>query len=135
MANGTNKCIFIGNVGKDPAIGATNGGKTTAGFSMAVNETWKDADGNKKESVEWPRFVAFGPLADIIKQYVKKGDKLFIEAKYKLNEWTDENGNEKRSASFIIREMNMLGSKGGGSGSHNPLDEAGPLSDDDAPQF
>jgi single-strand DNA-binding protein len=76
-----NKVILIGNVGTDPEIRNTNDGREIASFSLATSESWKDKNsGEKKEKTEWHRLVVFSQgLVGIVKNYVKKGSKLYIE--------------------------------------------------------
>ena len=81
MAGSVNKVILVGNVGKDPEIRTTQDGKEIANLILATSETWKDrATGEKREKTEWHRIVIFSEgLVSIVKNYVKKGAKLFVE--------------------------------------------------------
>ena len=82
MARGINKVILIGNLGQDPEIKSTANGASIANFSLATSESWKDkATGQQQERTEWHRVVAFNRLAEIIGQYVKKGSKIYINAR------------------------------------------------------
>ncbi len=85
MAGSVNKVILVGNVGKDPEIRRTQDGRPIANLSIATSESWRDkATGEKKEKTEWHRVVIFSePLCKIVEQYVKKGAKLYIEARFK----------------------------------------------------
>ncbi len=76
---GVNKVILIGNVGKDPDIKATNNGSTIANISVATSESWKDkSTGQQQERTEWHRVVFFGRLAEIVRDYLKQGSKVYI---------------------------------------------------------
>ena len=78
---GVNKVILIGNVGKDPDIKATNNGSTIANISVATSESWKDkSTGQQQERTEWHRVVFFGRLAEIVRDYLKQGSKVYIES-------------------------------------------------------
>ena len=81
MAKSVNKVILLGNVGKDPEIRATGGGTMVANFTLATSDRQKDAQGNWQDRTEWHNMVAFTRLAEIVRDYVKKGSKLYIEGK------------------------------------------------------
>lgn len=115
MARGVNKCIFIGNLTRDPEF-KNAGGVDIANASIAVNDEWKDKDGNKKESVEFINIVFFRGLAGIAATYLKKGAKIYIEGKYKTDKYTDKaTGEERYSTKIIVDGMQMLDGKGGDS--------------------
>jgi single-strand DNA-binding protein len=106
-----NKVLLIGNVGKDPEIKLINS-NTIANFSIATSSSWKDKNtGEKKEETEWHSIVIYGKLAEIVGQYVKAGDKLYVEGKLKTRKWADKYGVEKYKTEVIVDQMNMLGSK------------------------
>jgi single-strand DNA-binding protein len=106
-----NKIMIIGNVGKDPEIKLINS-NTIANFSIATSSSWKDKNtGEKKEETEWFNIVIYGKLAEIAGQYVKAGDKLYVEGKLKTRKWTDKDGVEKYKTEVIVDVMNMLGGK------------------------
>ncbi len=111
MALGLNKVILIGNVGKDPEFrNVSDGGKQLAVFSFATTESWRNkANGEKKESTEWHRIVVFNDgLVEIIKQYVKKGTKLYIEGSLKTRKWVDSNGQEKFTTEVVLQNYNAV---------------------------
>lgn len=110
MSRGINKVTLIGNVGQDPEMSLTAGGSSVAKISIATTETWKDkASGEQKEKTEWHRVVFFGRLAEIVGQYVKKGSKIYVEAKLRTRKWKDANSGADRSAVEIEgREMQLL---------------------------
>lgn len=118
MARGVNKVILIGNLGQDPEIKSTANGASIANFSVATSESWKDkATGQQQERTEWHRVVAFNRLAEIIGQYVKKGSKIYIEGSLRTRKWQDQNGQDRYTTEIVANEMQMLDSRGGGSGS------------------
>lgn len=91
-----NKVILVGNVGKDPEI-KTAGSKEIAVFSIATSKRFKK-DGEKKEVTTWHRVVVFQEgLVGVVKQYVKKGSKLYVEGELAINEWTDKDGIDRRA--------------------------------------
>ena len=125
MAN-LNQCNFIGNVGRDPEIRYTPDGKAIANFSIAVTEKWKE-----KERTEWVRCVAFGKLAEIIGQYVKKGSALFLSGRLQTREWQDKDGNKKYTTEIIAAEVQFLSSKERTDGrQENPVPQRGEPSPD-----
>lgn len=102
-----NKAIILGNCGNDPEIRQNQNGEDIANFSIATSESWKDkATGEKKEKTEWHRVVAFGSLAGIVKNYVKKGSKLYIEGQLQTRKWTDNNGVEKYTTEIVLKGFN-----------------------------
>jgi single-strand DNA-binding protein len=105
-----NKVILIGNCCKDPEIRTTQDGKEIASFSLATNESWKDkSSGEKKEKVEFHRVVVFSSgLANIVKNYVKKGSKLYIEGQLQTRKWTDKDGVEKYTTEIVLQGFNSV---------------------------
>ena len=103
-----NKVILVGNVGQDPEIRTTNDGREIANFSIATSESWKDKNsGEKKEKTEWHRVVVFSSgLAGIVKNYVKKGTKLYIEGSLQTRKWTDNQGIEKYTTEVVLQNFN-----------------------------
>jgi len=125
MARGLNKCTFIGNLGSDPEVRSTTGGARVATFSIGVSEEWKDKDGNKQERTEWVRVVVWDKLAEIVEQYVHKGDKLYVEGKMANRKWQDKDGNDRYTTEIVINGFGgtllMLGSpSGNGNGGGAP---------------
>ena len=109
MSRGLNKATLIGNVGNDPDIRATASGTRIAKFSLATNRTWKDSSGQQKEKTEWHRLTIFGKLVDVVEQYVKKGDRLYVEGRIEYSE-TEHDGQKKYWTDIVVSEMVMLGS-------------------------
>lgn len=118
MAGSVNKVILIGNVGKDPEIRATQDGRELANLTLATSESWKDKNtGEKREKTEWHRIVVFSEgLVKIIKNYVKKGSKLYIEGSLQTRKWEDSSGAEKYTTEIVLQNFNstltLLDSKG-----------------------
>lgn len=103
-----NKIILIGNLGKDPDFKTMSNGNEVALFSLATSESWKDREtGERREKTEWHRIVCYSKgLIGIIKQYVKKGSKLYIEGKLQTRKWTDKQGIEKYTTEVIMQGYN-----------------------------
>ncbi len=115
MSRSLNKVMLIGNVGSEPDIRATSSGTQVAKVSLATNRQWKDGSGQQKEKTEWHRLTFFGRLVDIVDQWVKKGDRLYIEGRLEYSE-SEADGQKKYWTDIIVAEMVMLGSTGGGAG-------------------
>ncbi len=109
-----NKCIFIGNLGRDPEMRYMPDGQAVCNFSIACTESWKDKSGDKQENTEWVRITAYRKLAEICGQYLKKGAQVYIEGKMQTRKWTDKDGVEKYTTEIIANDMRMLGSKNDG---------------------
>jgi len=109
-----NKVTLIGNLGKDPEVRYTGSGVAVATFSVATNESWKDADGNPQERTEWHNIVAWRKLAEICGQYLKKGGKIYLEGRLQYRTYDDKNGVKRYVTEIVMNEMVMLDSRGGG---------------------
>lgn len=122
MSRSLNKVMLIGNVGKDPEVRATSNGARVATLSLATTRTWNGPSGDRQEKTEWHRCVLWnargsgGGLADVVEKYVKKGDRLYIEGSIEYREWQDREGQTRYTTEIRVREMVMLGSRGGSSG-------------------
>ena len=118
MSGTVNKCLIIGNVGRDPEIRSFQSGGRVASFSVATSESWKDkATNEKKERTEWHKISVFNEkLVDVVEKYIKKGSKVYIEGQLETRKWTDKDGIEKFTTEIVIRpfrgEITMLDSKG-----------------------
>jgi len=115
MSRGVNKVILIGNLGTDPKVEYTKGGICIAHISMATSQTWKDKTTSEhKEKTEWHRIVFFNRLAEIVKEYLKKGSKIYVEGRIQTRKWQDKETKADRFTTEIIaKEMQMLDSKKG----------------------
>lgn len=124
---GINKAVILGRVGKDPEIRYAGNGNAIANFSVATSESWKDKQtGQKQEKTEWHRVSSFGKLAEIIGQYVKKGDAIYIEGKIQTRKWQDNNGQDRYTTEIVANEMQMLGSGNGGGQAPQPQPQQHP---------
>jgi single-strand DNA-binding protein len=105
--------MLIGNLGRDPEVKHPQSGAAVATFSIATTERWKDKDGQQQETTEWHRIVAWGKLAEICGEYLRKGSKVYIEGKIQTRKWQDENGSDKFTTEIIAMGMKMLDGKKG----------------------
>jgi single-strand DNA-binding protein len=108
---GVNRVIVLGNVGKDPEIRSTTDGTCIVNLSVATSEKYKDKSGKQVENTEWHRVSAFGKLAEIIRDYVTKGSKVYIEGKLKTRSYEKE-GVKMYTTEIVASEMQMLDGKG-----------------------
>ena len=117
MARGVNKVILIGNLGGDPEVKYMPNGNAVAKITVATSESYKDKNtGENVDKVEWHRVIAFRRLAEIMGEYLKKGSKVYIEGKLQTRKWQDKNGKDCWTTEIICNEMQMLDSRGSGSG-------------------
>ena len=122
MSGSVNKVILVGNLGRDPEIRQTQDGKPIANMSIATTERWKDRQtGERRERTEWHRVVIFNEhLAEVAKNYLRKGSKLYIEGQLQTRKWTDQSGTERYTTEVVLQryrgELTMLDSKGEGGG-------------------
>jgi single-strand DNA-binding protein len=99
--------MLIGNLGKDPDMSYTTSGTAVTKFSLAVNRVTK-VGGERKEETEWFNIVAWNQLAETCNNYLKKGQKVFVEGRVQQRKYTDKNGVERNTMDVIINDMEML---------------------------
>lgn len=126
---GVNKVILIGNLGADPEVRYMPSGDAVANINIATSESWKDKQtGEKQERTEWHKVVFFGKLAEIVKQYLRKGSKVYIEGKLRTRKYKAQDGSERYSTEVVVDmngTMQMLdGRQGSGGGSSVPFDDS-----------
>ncbi|WP_339842054.1 single-stranded DNA-binding protein [uncultured Maribacter sp.] len=106
-----NHVQLIGNVGQEPTITNLESGKKVARFSLATNEYYKDAKGEKQTDTNWHTVVAWGKTAEIIEKFVSKGKELGVTGKIKTRTYTTDDGNERYVTEVEANEILLLGSK------------------------
>ena len=112
-SRGVNKCILVGNCGKDPETRYTPSGAAVTNISIATKEEWRDKNSGEKQSrTEWHNVVFFGKLAEIAGEYLKKGSQVYVEGSLNTEKWTDKSGNDRYTTKIKASEMQMLGSRG-----------------------
>lgn len=115
-----NRAQLIGNVTRDPDVRTTPSGQSVCSFGIATNSQWTDQQGAKQTRAEFHNIVAWGKLADICRQYLTKGKKVFLEGRLQTREWEAQDGTKKMRTEIIADNMIMLdrgGSPMGSSGS------------------
>jgi single-strand DNA-binding protein len=106
-----NKVQLIGNLGNDPEIINLESGKTLAKFSIATNESYKNAKGEKITDTQWHNIVAWGKTAEIIEKYVTKGKEVAIEGKLTSRSYETKEGEKRYVTEVVCTELLMLGNK------------------------
>jgi len=106
-----NKVQLIGNLGNVPEVKNTESGKKLARFSVATNETYRNAKGEKVTETQWHNLIAWGKIAEIAEKYLTKGSEVAIEGKLMNNNYTDKDGVKKYSTEIQVHELLLLGSK------------------------
>ncbi|GIW55353.1 MAG: single-stranded DNA-binding protein [Nitrospiraceae bacterium] len=106
-----NKVILIGNLGRDPEVRYLPDGSPVASFSLATNETWRDKSGEKQERTEWHRCQAWGRLAEIAGEYLKKGSQVYVEGSLRTRKWQDKSGQDRYTTEIVVERLQMLGGK------------------------
>ena len=102
---GLNKVMLIGNLGKDPEVRYTQGGKAVANFNIATNESWTDKAGVKQERTEWHRIVVWDKAAELCGEYLSKGRQVYIEGKLQTREWTNKEGQKQYSTEVVANPV------------------------------
>lgn len=100
-----NKVTIIGNLTRDPELKALPSGTKVASLSVATNRTWKDAQGQKKEDVEYHNVIAFGKQAEVITQYCKKGGQLLVEGRIQTRSWDATDGSKKYRTEIVLESF------------------------------
>lgn len=111
-----NKAMLIGRLGQDPEVRYTQSNTAVATLSIATSERYKDSNGEQQEKTEWHRVVAWGRLAEICQQYLKKGSQVYIEGPIQTRQWEDKDGQKRYTTEIKALQMTMLDSRGSGNG-------------------
>jgi single-strand DNA-binding protein len=111
MNNLKNRVQLIGNLGMNPEIKNLESGKKLAKFSIATNESYKNAKGEKIEDTQWHNLIAWGKTADIIEKYLQKGTEVAVEGKLTNRSYDDKDGNKRYITEIVVNEILMLGNK------------------------
>jgi single-strand DNA-binding protein len=116
-----NKVIIVGNLGRDPEMRYMPSGDAIASLAVATSYKSKDKNtGEQKETTEWHRISAFGKLAEIMGQYLKKGSSVYVEGRLQTRKYTDKDGIERYATDIIAENMQMLGGRPDGAAAPAP---------------
>jgi single-strand DNA-binding protein len=111
-----NKAIILGNLGRDPELRHTPGGKAVATLRIATNEVWTDQSGERQERTEWHTVVVWGRQAENCNQYLKKGRSVYIEGRLTTRKWQDKEGKDRYSTEIVADRVQFIGGGTGGGG-------------------
>ena len=109
MSTLRNKVQLIGNVGNDPEIVHLESGKILAKFTMATNESYKNAKGDKITDTQWHNIVAWGKTAELVENYVPKGKEVGIEGKLTSRSYEDKDGHKRYITEIVCNELLLMG--------------------------
>ena len=107
-----NKVILVGHLGGVPESRYMPSGSAVANFTMATNESWRNSEGSTEEHTEWHRCVLFGKAAETAKEYLKKGQLIYLEGRLRTRNWEDKDGVKRYTTEVIGDSFTMLGRKG-----------------------
>ncbi|HHH83371.1 MAG TPA: single-stranded DNA-binding protein [Chloroflexi bacterium] len=111
MSRGLNKMMIIGHLGRDPEMRYTPSGRPVTTFSVATTRSWHSSDGERHEETEWFNVVAWGNLAEICNQHLRKGQQVYVEGRLQTRRWEDSEGNKHFTTELVAQEMIMLGER------------------------
>ena len=138
MAKGTvNKAILIGRLGADPELRYTSSGVAVVNFSIATDHGWKDDSGEWQDRTEWHNIVAWRDLAERCAEYLKKGQRVYIEGRLQTRSWEGQDGVKRYKTEIVARMMEMLEGRQSTSEEETPVPEpvqaftAGPDEEED----
>lgn len=125
--SGVNKVILIGNLGADPELRYTTGGTAVCTLRLAVNERWKNKEGEWGDRVEWVTVVVWNKQAESCSEYLSKGRQIYVEGRLQTRNWEDKEGVKRWSTEVVAATVRFLGSKhdGTASASDRPRDSGG----------
>jgi single-strand DNA-binding protein len=111
MSRGLNKVMIIGHLGREPEMRYTPSGRPVTSFNVATTRSWNSPDGERREETEWFNVVAWGNLAEICKQYLNKGQQVYVEGRLQTRRWEDQEGKKHFTTEVVANEMIMLGER------------------------
>ena len=115
MAKGFNKVTLMGNLTRDPELRTTPTGQSVCGFSLAVNRTWRNADGEQQEAVDYIDCNAWGKAGEIISQYMQKGRAILVSGRLQQRSW-EQDGQKRSKVEVVVEDFNFVGGGDGPSG-------------------
>lgn len=130
-----NKAILLGNLGRDPELRHTQGGKAVATLRIATNDVWTDASGERQERTEWHTVVVWGRQAENCNQYLKKGRTVYVEGRLQTRKWQDKEGKDRYTTEIVADRVQFIGGGQGGGSSYEDaqLEPPPPGGGDDIP--
>src|SRR5262245_31380713 len=129
MAEGLNRVLLIGNLGRDPELRYTQSGQAVLSLRMATNERYQSRDGEWQDRTEWHSVTVWGKRGEGLNKVVSKGTQLFIEGRLQTRSWEDKQGQKRYTTEVVANNVVLLGGRGGGGG--GGFEGTPPPSDDD----
>jgi single-strand DNA-binding protein len=121
-----NKVMLMGNLTRDPELRYLPSNAAVVGFGMAINRRWKNQAGESQDEVAFVDLEAFGRTAEVLNQYVKKGDPIYIEGRLKLDQWQDRDGNTRSKPKVVVESFEFLKGRDAAPGSPRRDDDRQP---------
>ena len=103
-----NKCMIIGNLGRDPEMRYTPSGQAVTQFSVATNRNFRDQQGEWQSETEWFRVVVWGDQGERVAEYLRKGHKVYVEGRLQTRQWEDQSGNKRYTTELIANRVQSL---------------------------
>lgn len=110
-SNSVNMAIILGNLGDDPDVHQTSGGKCVVNLSIATNETWVDGQGERRKTTEWHKVVVWGRAAEACAEYLHKGSQVHVIGRIHTRSWDDRDGNKRYEKEIICDEIKFLNTR------------------------
>jgi single-strand DNA-binding protein len=134
MGRDLNKVLLIGHLGRDPEMRYTPSGRPVTTFTVATSRSWNTTEGERRTETEWFNIVAWGNLAEICKQYLTKGQQVYIEGRLQTRRWDDSDGGKHTSIEVVANEMMILGDRREANHSHTgETPDIEPVEEDEYP--
>jgi len=133
MGRDLNKVMILGHLGRDPEMRFTPSGRPVTTFTVATNRSWTTGDGERHSETEWFNVVAWGNLAEICKQYLSKGQQVYVEGRLQTRRWDDSEGVKHSNVEIVASEMMVLGDKRDNAQSGTELQDAEFHTDEEYP--
>ena len=124
MSRSLNRATLIGNLGADPEVRTVGTGNRVAQFSLATGRSWKDADGAPHERTDWHRVVVWGSRVEVVEQYLKKGERVYVEGEIQYRSYEDGEGVTRHVTEINAREILLLGGRDQASAAAPPPEPA-----------
>ncbi len=125
---GFNKVVLMGNLTRDPELRTTPNGSTVCSFSLAVNRSWKNAQGEQQEAVDYIDCNVWGKPAEIIDQYMNKGSGILVSGRLQQRSWEQE-GQKRSKVEVVVEDFNFVGGGGDGGGNRSSSGQSSSSSD------
>jgi single-strand DNA-binding protein len=111
MSRSLNRATLIGNLGADPEVRTVGTGNRVAHFSLATSRSWKDAEGTPHQRTDWHRVVVWGARVEMVEQYLRKGERVYVEGEIQNRSYEDGEGTTRHVTEINARELLLLGGR------------------------